>query len=281
MRLALALSALAGGALLGWAFHANADPANSPPPAAPIFYCPTPAAATATACPTKTGSTVHARQSHGVALRVAREHHRRHGVHEHQYAAAGGDVAEAQALIYRYERAAGGLNARAVREAWHVGGEGPPPPEAALTPPPPPDLGPPPAGGMMVLRIPPANGRVGPHDGGPPADEYRSSDRVYSWDDAEAGGRVSTFGFEGRDSDSRGVWLFVDRDGERHYQHLGEGHVAPPPCPPPHDVGCTAGESFQNGDGQWQDGSYGAVYRYAGRDAQGYLVWPGKTPQQP
>ena len=276
MRLALALSALAGGACLGWAFNANAEPASSPPPAAPIFYCPTPAAAAAE-CPAKSASTAHAH--HRVAPRLAGDHYRTHG--EHQYAAAGGDVAEAQALIYRYERAVGGLNGRAVREAWHYGGEGPPP-DVALTPPPPPDLGPPPpAGGMLVLRIPPANGRVGPHDGGPPDDEYRSSDRVYAWDDAEAGGRVSTFGFQGRDSDSRGVWLFVDRDGERHYLHLGEGHGAPPPCPPPHDVGCTAGENFQNGDGQWQDGSYGAVYQYAGRDAQGYLVWPGKAPQQP
>jgi hypothetical protein len=280
MRLAFALSAAASVALLGWAVPASAEPASSPPSAAPIFYCPTPAPATATACPVKTAPAGHV--SHRPALREAREHHHAHGVHEHQYAAAGGDVAQAQALIYRYERAVGGLNARAVREAWHVGGEGPPPPDAAMAPPPPPDMAPPPpVGGMLVLRVPPANGHVDAHDGGPPPDEYRSSDRVYAWDDAEAGGRVSTFGFQGRDSDSHGVWVFVDRDGERHYQHLGEAHIAPPPCPPPHDVGCTAGESFQSGDGQWRDGSYGAVYQYAGRDAQGYLVWPGKTPQQP
>jgi hypothetical protein len=34
------------------------------------------------------------------------------------------------------------------------------------------------------------------------------------------------------------------------------------------------------GDGQWRDGSYGAVTEYSGRDAHGYLVWPGKTPEQ-
>ena len=31
------------------------------------------------------------------------------------------------------------------------------------------------------------------------------------------------------------------------------------------------------GDGVWRDGSYGAVAEYSGRDANGYLVWPGKT----
>jgi hypothetical protein len=33
------------------------------------------------------------------------------------------------------------------------------------------------------------------------------------------------------------------------------------------------------GEHQWRDGSYGEVVQYAGRDAYGYLVWPGKTPQ--
>jgi len=60
--------------------------------------------------------------------------------------------------------------------------------------------------------------------------------------------------------------------------------AAPPPC----DRGCDQGQGYAqsqgyaqgyaNGGGQWQDGSYGAVYRYSGRDAGGYLVWPGKTP---
>lgn len=278
MRLAFALSALAGAALLGSAGAATAQTANSPPSAAPIFYCPTPAAA---AAPAK-AAPVHARRAHCPSMREAREHRRSRG-HDHRYASAGGDVAEAQALIYRYERAAGGLDARAVREAWGIDGEGPPPPPyAAMTPPPPPDMEPPPPppyGGMLVLRIPPMKGRVGPHDGGPPPDEYRGSDRVYAWDDAEAGGRVTTFGFQGRDSDSRGAWLFVDRDGDRRYLHLGEALAAPPPCPPRRELGCTEGDDFQGGDAQWRDGSYGAVYQYAGRDAQGYLVWPGKTPQ--
>ena len=29
--------------------------------------------------------------------------------------------------------------------------------------------------------------------------------------------------------------------------------------------------------GQWRDGSYGEVRHYTGRNASGYLVWPGKT----
>jgi hypothetical protein len=39
------------------------------------------------------------------------------------------------------------------------------------------------------------------------------------------------------------------------------------------------GHGFRAGEGQWRDGSYGEVVEYAGRDAHGYLVWPGKTPQ--
>ncbi len=39
------------------------------------------------------------------------------------------------------------------------------------------------------------------------------------------------------------------------------------------------GHGFRPGDSEWRDGSYGEVVEYAGRDAHGYLVWPGKTPQ--
>jgi hypothetical protein len=35
-------------------------------------------------------------------------------------------------------------------------------------------------------------------------------------------------------------------------------------------------QDYRSGGGQWQDGSYGAVSSYSGRDASGYLVWPGK-----
>jgi hypothetical protein len=36
---------------------------------------------------------------------------------------------------------------------------------------------------------------------------------------------------------------------------------------------------YAAGAGVWTDGSYGPVYKVAGRDAYGFLVWPGKTPQ--
>ena len=147
-------------------------------------------------------------------------------------------------------------------------------PPYAMTPPPPPYMPPPSAAGPQWLRIAPPDGHVGRNDGGPPPDEYRTSDRVYAWDDTEAGGRVSTFGFQGRDSNARGAWTFVDRDGERHYTHLGEAQAAPGSCAAAHDLGCTVGEGFQPGDDQWRDGSYGTVAEYAGRIAEGELVWP-------
>jgi hypothetical protein len=70
---------------------------------------------------------------------------------------------------------------------------------------------------------------------------------------------------------------FERRDFAREIRPWGE--AAAPRCPPPRDVGCSAGAADPPPvDGQWRDGSYGPVYQVAGRDAYGYLVWPGKTP---
>jgi hypothetical protein len=134
MRLSLALSALAAFALAG-ATAAQADT----PPAAPIFYCPTPGkadpplAAARTKPAAHTGHVSSAHRRHGCPVaQVAAEH--RHG-HPHTAAtttvvaqktaphqsAAGSDVSASQAFIYRYERALHGLDARAAEEAWAEG----------------------------------------------------------------------------------------------------------------------------------------------------------------
>ena len=53
-------------------------------------------------------------------------------------------------------------------------------------------------------------------------------------------------------------------------------------CPPPVPANrCSGGAyatgAYASGEGEWRDGSYGRVYPYSGRDAAGFLVWPGKT----
>ena len=110
--------------------------------------------------------------------------------------------------------------------------------------------------------------------------DRHDGDGDYAFEDhgATAGGAVR-YGYERRDSEHSSGWSESDVDGQRHVEHWDDGGHRAPPCPPPNDVGCTAGETYQSGDGQWHDGSYGHVYGVAGRDADGYLVWPGKTPQ--
>ncbi len=85
----------------------------------------------------------------------------------------------------------------------------------------------------------------------------------------------------------------VHEHSEGYWDGQGDGRSGPP-CPPPQGAYGCAGDSpadpphparrdppqaYADGAGQWQDGSYGQVYPVTGRDAQGYLVWPGKTPQ--
>ncbi len=135
MRLSLAVPAVAG-LLLGWAALAHADA----PPAAPIFYCPTPGKPAPAPAATPAKPAAHApgvvhtseRRHQGCpTLRVASapEHHHWRG-HEHgPKVLASQDVSASQAFIYRYERALHGLDARAADEAW-ADGRRPCPPHA-------------------------------------------------------------------------------------------------------------------------------------------------------
>jgi hypothetical protein len=135
MRLSLVVPAVAG-LLLGWAALAHADA----PPAAPIFYCPTPgkpapAAAATPAKPAHGAHVVHAggeRRRQGCpTLRVASApaHHHWRDREPGPKAPASQDVSASQAFIYRYERALHGLDARAADEAW-ADGRRPCPPHA-------------------------------------------------------------------------------------------------------------------------------------------------------
>ncbi len=150
-----------------------------------------------------------------------------------------------------------------------MGGYRPPPcpggcpPAAAYQPPPCPRTCPPAA----AYQPPPC-------PGGCPAG--------YAWGSGQAGPAESGgYSYERTESRSDSGWTYSEQNGQGSYQSWND---APPPVreyrqgywgggqggPPP---------GYADGAGQWQDGSYGAVYPVSGRDAYGYLVWPGKTPQ--
>ena len=134
--------AVVAGLMLGWAAAALADvpAANvSAPPSAPIFYCPTPSSPSrgmapparagrrtghhSRLCP---GAEAH-RQAPGARKSASREPSRHERGGKIALSApqrpsspaprAGQDVSAAQAFIYRYERALGGLDPRAANEA--------------------------------------------------------------------------------------------------------------------------------------------------------------------
>jgi hypothetical protein len=291
MRLISLASALSGGLILGWAACAQGAPAApASPPAEPVFYCPKP--------PPPAAKTAHRAPVHHRACptqRVARVEHQRHETHwrgqdDGRLAERdGGDVSASQAFIYRYERALHGLDARAADAAWdgrrprdpqemidngpdwhgHDGQMGPPDHRG------PGDRLPPPDRQWEAARAGPADHRDGDHMG--PPDRRGEAEAALRADDGrhygyldERGQHGDAQGWSAGERTSGGevrehVWTYrsesdsgwVSGDG-----HVGDGH----------------GQGGHDGDRQWRDGSYGHVVEYAGRDAHGYLVWPGKTP---
>lgn len=346
MRQSFALAAFAA-TLLGGATAAQADA----PPAAPIFYCPTPGkaqpspTATPAAAPAHTPHVIHAsahRRQGCPVVPVAARH--RHG-HAHTAAtvvasataptphpAAQGDVSASQAFIYHYERALHGLDARAADQAWAEGRhpqpdhwrhggqptegpalaqrEVPPPPcphgcpgpEAwrhENAPPPhvyaqgaPRPVAPPlveerPAPPPVEYAPPPRTERAPPP---PPIPAPPPPTRAYAWQDDHGGYRQDE---QVQERERAGGWRYSEVDGQGRYQHWGD-RVAGEPAWSDRD------------DSRWQDGrgaGYRAAPRYrcpppvpasscsagpdapvrhsdaavAGRDAAGYLTWPGKT----
>jgi hypothetical protein len=313
MRLSLVAPALTVGLLCGWAALAKAD---SPPPAAPIFYCPTPAKGPAAAQPAHEVRVARGpRHGAGCPTMAAR---RRHGRHEPEYAEGrrhrdDGDVSASQAFIYRYERALHGLDARAADEAWAQGG---PPrcPERAEHCPGAwrHDMGPPPHAYVEQERLPPQPERRAPFEHAPvppppaPPERHVFVEHVpvppppppppaYAWQDRE-GGAVQV-----ERSEREGGWSYSEQGGRGHYEHWGDfdgrdGHMdrrwaegrdddggrwddgaeRARHCPPAPEHGCGM-VAEHHADHEWRGGGDGG-YRVAGRDAHGFLTWPGKTP---
>jgi hypothetical protein len=92
----------------------------------------------------------------------------------------------------------------------------------------------------------------------PPAPVYERHEEHYGYVNP-APGAYSGYAYERRETEQSSGWRYSDGDG---------GYaVRRGPCPPAPDHGCSAAA----------DGGYGAVYQYSGRDAYGFLVWPGKS----
>ncbi|HVN01589.1 MAG TPA: hypothetical protein VMT68_15385 [Caulobacteraceae bacterium] len=319
MRLSLVAPALAVGLACGWAAAASADV----PPAAPIFYCPTPSKAAAASA-----------AGHGASCptpRTTARRHRRRPAHE---VAAGpatqkpvdNDVSASQAFIYRYELALHGLNARAAHEAW-VGGPLPPCPERCpmahrempappmamghgammehapwmahgrmMGPPGPPPEHPdvaraPPVvepNAMAQSAPPPPPARPPMPPPPPPSSAPPPAPPAYGWEDRAGGGaRVYR-------SERSGGWSYTEENGRGHYERWGDGDGGRWMdhgwgdgrrdrdgwgerrwvCPPVRESACGARLDGQDDPPPRFDG-----YAVAGRDAQGFLTWPGKTPE--
>jgi hypothetical protein len=192
--------------------------------------------------------------------------------------------------------------------------QGNPPPPPALAPPPPPMPPPqayqppcPHACPPAAAEQPPPCPRVdhGCPPGGWAWQEERAHERDYAaqtppappapspasgWDWDRRHDVASAHGgyaYERSESRSDSGWTYSQQDRQGAYH--GWSQTAPP-VRDYHDGyrdegyrdGADASgppTGYADGSAQWRDGSYGQVYPVAGRDANGYLVWPGKTPQ--
>lgn len=165
--------------------------------------------------------------------------------------------------------------------------EAPPPPKIIIEHPPAPppqvvfERAPAPPPRVIYERAPPPC----PERCAPPPREYGWQDRHEGdgWQDRreEHAGVV----VERREREESGGWRYAERNGRGFYQTWGEGRRGRP-CPPQVPEGRCSGDAgfaqsaYESGD--WGDsgyGGYGEAQPYAGRDAYGYLVWPGKTEQ--
>jgi hypothetical protein len=307
IRFRRALPALAGGLVLGCAAAAAA--ADAPPPAAPIFYCPsTPQKTPSPACKPLPGTPA-ARAPAAQHVAVVEHRNWRHHRYEHHYAVRlhrPEDVSASQAFIYRYERAQHGLDARAADEAWdhapppahyeappphHEWAEAPPAPHVIVehAPPAPQQViverAPPPPQQVIIEReAPPLPKVIIEHAPAPPPrvifERAPAPPPVYyGREEREDGGG---YAFERRETERAGGWSYSEQDGRGHYESWGDARPHRHGCPPQVvEAGGCAAAAYAEHDSEWRDGSYGHVYQYSGRDAYGYLVWPGKTPGAP
>ena len=189
----------------------------------------------------------------------------------------------------------------------------PPPPQVIIerAPPPPPKIiiehppAPPP---QIVFERAPAPPQViyerapaCPDRCPPPSPRYGYEDHAQGAGYLGAGylgaGYRAGYSIERHESERSGGWRYSEQNGQGRYQAWGDARRRRP-CPPSVPVAsCGAAHApsgyaqggyaqseyasgaYASGEGEWRDGSYGRVYPYSGRDAAGYLVWPGKTGQ--
>lgn len=142
--------------------------------------------------------------------------------------------------------------------------EAPPPPKIVIVHPP----APPPQ--IIFERAPAPPPRV-IYERAPCPERCEAPGR-YGWEGREQGGGVV---IERRERERAGGWRYEEQNGRGHYEAWGDAR-RDRRCP---RGGCERGEGYASSgyeSGEWRDGSYGGVQAYAGRDAHGYLVWPGK-----
>jgi len=114
--------------------------------------------------------------------------------------------------------------------------------------------------------------------------------RAYAQSGGYAGGgyasayRGGGFSSSYQESERAGGWSYSEDNGRGRYRQWGDAPAWHGPCPPSPDHGCTAGQNYSRNYGQGYAGQAGyrggppPAYRNTGRDAYGYLTWPGKTP---
>jgi len=133
-----------------------------------------------------------------------------------------------------------------------------------------------------------ARGHVDRHAWG----DRRNGGRDYAYEEHGANGAGGHYGYAYERSEEHGDtgWRFSGGGGSSEHWggaygaggHAGQGGAHSWSYGAGAGAGMAAGEAlagrgYREGAGEWRDGSYGHVYRYVSRDAQGYLVWPGKT----
>lgn len=290
--------------------------AGAAPPAAPIFYCPTGSVAKPQACPAPAPArVVAAPHGHARYHREARYAQRRVRAPSEDVSASQAFIYRYEQAQHGLDaRAADAAWAHAGPPPCREHGCPPhrhwaeaPPPQVIVerAPPQPPQViverAPPPPPQVIIERAPPPPPKIiiehapapppqivferapAPppqviYDRGPPCPD-RCPPARYGYEDRAEGAGYS---YERRESERSGGWRYSEQDGHGRYQAWGDG-ARRRPCPPSVPAeSCAANAAYasgyyESGEGEWRDGSYGRVYPYSGRDAGGYLVWPGKT----
>jgi hypothetical protein len=105
----------------------------------------------------------------------------------------------------------------------------------------------------------------------------RPSVHGYAWNDGHSGYAIEA---QGMRSEREGGWSYSDVNGHRSFHRWGDrfagepGMGGGPGMGPPPGRPCPPAVPVCGGGGPPPE----EVYEEAGRDAAGFLTWPGKTP---